>query len=60
MPFFLPYFTIIANNRTHEFKHPVLIAEFDIRPPEEGLGKKTDVEHCRHCQWSQTLCMLPR
>jgi hypothetical protein len=44
---------MIANNRNHDFKHPVLIAEFDIRPP-EGLGKKTDVEHCRHCQWSQT------
>jgi hypothetical protein len=43
IPLFLPYFTMIANNCDHEFKHPVLIAEFDIRPPEEGLGKKTDV-----------------
>jgi hypothetical protein len=46
---------MIANNCNHEFKPPVQIAEFDIRPPEEGLGKKTNVEHCRHCQWSQTL-----
>jgi hypothetical protein len=46
---------MITKNCNHEFKHPVLNAEFDIRPPEEGLAKLSDVEHCRHCQWSQTL-----
>jgi hypothetical protein len=49
---------MIANNRNHEFKHPVLVAEFDIRPPEEGLGKKAGAAlniRYRHCQWSQTL-----
>jgi hypothetical protein len=41
---------MIANNCNHEIKHLVLISEFDIQPPEEGLGKKADVEPCRHSQ----------
>jgi hypothetical protein len=39
----------------HEFKDPELIAEFDIRPPEEGSGKKTDIAHCHHCPWNHAL-----
>jgi hypothetical protein len=35
-----------ANNRGHEFKDLELIIEFDIRPSEEELGRKTGVAHC--------------
>jgi hypothetical protein len=52
---------MIANNCNHEFKHLVLIAEFDIRPPEEGLGKKADVEYYLAAIVNGArLCMLPR
>jgi hypothetical protein len=39
----------------HEFRDPKLITEFDILPPEEGSGRKTDVAHCHHCSWKQAL-----
>jgi predicted anti-sigma-YlaC factor YlaD len=40
----------------HEFKDPVLRAEFDILPPAEGSGRKIDIAHCRNChQWHQAL-----
>jgi hypothetical protein len=46
-------FTMSATR--YEFKDPELITEFDIRPPGEGSGKKTDVAHCHHCPWNQAL-----
>jgi hypothetical protein len=39
----------------YEFRDPKLIAEFDILPPEEGSGRKTNVAHCHHCQWKHAL-----
>jgi hypothetical protein len=39
----------------HEFKDPVLRAEFEILPPAEGSGRRTDVAHCRNCSWHQAL-----
>jgi hypothetical protein len=51
---------MIANNCNHEFKHLVLIAGFDIRPPEEGLGKKKTTLNLAAIVNGARLCMLPR
>jgi hypothetical protein len=39
----------------HKFKDPVLRAEFEILPPEEGSGRRIDIVHCRNCGWHQAL-----